>query len=73
MENKLYEGKCISSSDRNFWSYYINILLKNGILEKKSKWYVNFVFNSRTHAPILKNFKRIVSIVAFAHWECFRI
>jgi hypothetical protein len=31
MENKLYERKCVSSSDRNFWSYYVNVLLKNGI------------------------------------------
>lgn len=43
MENKLYERKCVSSSDRNFWSYYVNVLLKNGISEKKLKWYVNWV------------------------------
>ncbi len=43
MENKFYVGKCASSSGRNFWSYYINVLLNNGIPEKKSKWYVNWI------------------------------
>ncbi|MFQ5688155.1 MAG: phage integrase N-terminal SAM-like domain-containing protein [Candidatus Scalindua sp.] len=43
MENKLYERKHVSSSDRNFWSYYINVLIKNGIPEKKLKWYVNWI------------------------------
>ena len=41
MENTCHKRKCISSSNRNFWSHDINILLKNGNPEKKSKWYVN--------------------------------
>ncbi len=43
MENKCYERKCVSSSDRYFWDCYINVLLKNGIPEKKLKWYVNWI------------------------------
>ena len=43
MENKLYERRYVSSSDRYFWDCYINVLLKNGIPEKKFKWYVNWI------------------------------
>jgi integron integrase len=43
MENKCNERKCVPSNDRNFWSYYIDVLLKNGIPEKKLKWYVNWI------------------------------
>jgi hypothetical protein len=43
MENKLYERRYISSSDRYFWDCYINVLLKKGIPEKQLKWYVNWI------------------------------
>ena len=43
MENKQHERKCVSSSDKKFWTCYINVLLKNGIPEKNFKWYVNWI------------------------------
>ena len=43
MENKCNECKCVPSNDGIFWSHYINILLKNDIPEKKSKWYINWI------------------------------